>query len=134
MKDGSDAYSEMLDIFGAEGARKAQTGALQLYVGTVLGLDPLEIEVNETTQSAADGNLWINPQLTASAQISTPATLGGISGTLTLDGERQTITEGSLAGTLSMELPSQALAVGDLVILLTRDQQSFFVLCKEVKL
>ena len=44
------------------------------------------------------------------------------------------IKGGTAAGNVSATVPAPGFSAGDRLILLTRDQQTFYILCKEVRL
>lgn len=138
MGNGTSPYTELLEAFGHEGARQALSGALKLYLGTVTRAEPLEISVNGTTQRAGDGRLWCNPALLPGclrkARLEEPAGTIGAS-TDCAEGSISQLTatgSGSLSGTIS--LTDHGFAAGDRLLLLSSDQQTFYILCKEVHL
>lgn len=161
MDTGTSPYTDILEAIGVEGARRASAGALRLYLGTVTRVQPLEVTVNGTPQRAEDGKLWCNSALlhgcARTARLDDPAgeldatlsapsgtigasvncALGGISqltanGSGSLSGTISANGSGSLSGTLT--LTDHGFAVGDTLLLLSPDQQTFFILCKEVHL
>lgn len=138
MADGTNPYNEMLEIFARAGSERAQSGALRLYLGVVTSVDPLEISVNGTPQRAADGKLWCNPALlpgqVRKARLDGPAGTIGASVDCAMGSISQITAYGSggLSGTLTLTDPG--FSVGDTLILLSPDQQTFYILCKEAHL
>lgn len=138
MDNGLSPYTDLLDAFGSEGGKAARAGALQLYLGIVTSVSPLEVSVNGTPQRAAGGKLWCNPALLP--EDVRAARLDGLSGRLgaSVNCSRGSISQltatgsGSLSGTLA--LADHGFAAGDTLLLLSRDQQTFYILCKEVPL
>lgn len=138
MEKGTSPYTAMLEACGHEGARQARAGALRMYLGTVTKISPLELSVNGTPQRAADGKLWCNPALLPNHDRT--ARLDNLAGTVGASvncamGSISQITaygSGGLSGTLTLTDPG--FAVGDTLILLSPDQQTFYILCKEVHL
>lgn len=130
----TDAYSGMIGLFAEAGRDKAQAGALQLFLGTVTQVSPLIVSIAGTTQRAEDGRIWCNTAMTETRQISAAASLSGGSGTMKLGDDPQTVSEVQISGTLVSSLSPAALAVGDTLVLLTQDQQIFYILCKEARL
>lgn len=125
-------YVEILNAAGNEGKRRASKGALNMFLGTVVKANPITINVNSITVQAGKGNLWINPQLLAksiqirntfsASTLNAPVMCGDAAGSVTSFN-----AEGSGVATIEADLKT-----GDVVVLLTRDQQSFYILCKEV--
>ena len=138
MEKGTSPYTAILEACGHEGARQARAGALRLYLGVVTSVDPLEISVNGTPQRAADGKLWCNPALlpgqVRKARLDGPAGTIGASVDCAMGSISQITAYGSggLSGTLTLTDPG--FSVGDTLILLSPDQQTFYILCKEVHL
>lgn len=134
MKNGSEAYSGMMTLFAGEGARRAQDGALQLFLGTVVTPDPLTIDVAGTLQRADEGKLWCNPELILDRDIETTAGMSGPAGYLRSGLETIPITGGTLDYSHAYVHKPPLFAVGDRLVLLTADQQTFYIICKEVAL
>lgn len=138
MDTGTSPYTDILEAIGVEGARRASAGALRLYLGTVTRVSPLEISVNGTTQRAADGKLWCDPALlpgcARTARLDSPSGTVGASVNCSMGSISQIAANGSgsLSGTLT--LTDHGFAVGDTLLLLSPDQQTFYILCKEVHL
>lgn len=138
MDSGTSPYTDMLETFARESERRAQDGSLQLYLGIVTKVQPLEISVNGTPQRAADGKLWCNPALlpghAREAKLENPSGTVGASVNCSMGSISQLTAagSGSLSGTLT--LTGHGFAAGDTLLLLSRDQQTFYILCKEVHL
>ena len=141
METGSDPYTALLRSFGAAGAVQANKGALQMFLGIVKRPSPLEIDVNGTVQRAADGNIWCNQELVIDRNLKTTAEIDEISGLLEpVYGQvgmaslsSLAVYDGKLSTKVEANIPAPGFAEGDRLIMLTRDQQSFYILCKEVR-
>lgn len=138
MDNGSSPYTDMLETLARESGRAARSGGLQLYLGIVTKVQPLEISVNGTPQRAADGNLWCNPALlpdyAREAEIEKPSGVVAASVDCSMGSISKLTAFGSgrVSGTLT--LADHGFAAGDTLLLLSRDQQTFYILCKEVPL
>lgn len=138
MENGTSPYTEILKTIGHEGARQASAGALQMYLGVVTQAAPLELTVCGATQRAVDGNLWCDPALLPEtirkARLDAPlgtveASVNCPTGTIS---QISASGSGSVSGTLT--LTDYGFAVGDTLLLLSPDRQTFYILCKEVRL
>lgn len=109
-------------------ASRAGKGALQAFLGVVKSEDPLEIEVGSTVQRASDGKLYCNPQLLKDYGRETE--LQNLTGEL---GGLGTVSGGTLLAKKAV-CKDLGFSAGDNLILLTKDQQLFYILCKEVLL
>lgn len=134
MNDSENAYAQIVDTLGRVGAERAAAGTLRIYLGTVLQVDPLVVDVCGTQQRQDEGRLWCNPALLA-------GDLGGVllsdvAGALTIapigDSALLTATGGSLRA--QARRASAAFSAGDQLLMLTPDQQTFYILSKEVRL
>lgn len=138
MSNGSNPYNEMLEIFARAGSERAQSGALRLYLGIVKSVDPLEISVDGTTQRAADGKMWCNPALLPDylrkAKLSEPSGTIGASVDCSMGAISQLTAAGSGALQAKLTLTDYGFDAGNHLLLLSRDMQTFFILCKEVPL
>lgn len=124
----NEPFVSMIQEVSSVAARQAQKGALQAFLGVVKSVEPLEIEVGSTVQRASDGKLYCNPQLLK--DYSREVTLESVTGELNEVGP---VSGGTLDGK-PMKTTDFGFKAGDNLILLTRDQQLFYVLCKEVLL
>lgn len=138
METGSDPYTTLLQAFGGAGAEQANRGALRMFLGTVKRASPLEIDVNGTVQRAADGNIWCNPALvpghTYDAAIANPTGTIRASVNCGSGGISQLTAGGSGTLSASLTLRDAGFSAGDRLVLLTGNQQTFYILCKEVQL
>ena len=124
----NEPFVEAVQALSGFAKRQAERGALQAFLGKVKSVEPLEIEVGTTVQRASDGNLYCNPQLMK--EYSREMTLDGLTGELQDLGP---VTGGKLS-VKAAKTTDFGFKAGDNLILLTKDQQVFFILCKEVLL
>ena len=138
MASGTNPYNEMLEIFGRAGSEQARSSALQLYLGIVKSVEPLELTVDGTPQRAADGKIWCNPALLPDypRKAKLEETTGTIGASVNCGTGAISQLTATGSGTLNtkLTLTDHGFAVGDHLVLLSRDQQTFFILCKEVHL
>lgn len=124
----NEPFVEAVQALSGFAKRQAERGALQAFLGKVKSVEPLEIEVGTTVQRASDGKLYCNPQLLK--DYSREMTLDGLTGELQEPGP---VTGGKLS-VKAAKTTDFGFKAGDNLILLTKDQQVFFILCKEVLL
>lgn len=115
-----DPYNRMVDAMQQAGQGAGKSGALHCYLGTVLSASPLKVDVAGTTQEAA--HFYIADSL-LQGHTEAVALSGLTASTGTVDG-----------GTATLTAREPGLQAGDLVLLLTDDDQTFYLLDKVVHL
>ncbi len=127
---GGDAFGRLYEAMRRAGSGGA--GGLRVRLGTVLAASPLKIDVAGTTQEAE--RFYIADRL-RKGHGETVALRGG-SGGFSANGHTHAVTldAGTLQiGGAELVLDSPVLRAGDLVLLLTEDDQTFYLLDKVVR-
>lgn len=107
-------YSKFINLL------KPKENSLELFQGKVIKVSPLTIDAAGITLSRNE--LMVNTMI-----LKHDVSISDISGFLNTDSSELTITDGELGAKCSLNL-----SVGDTVLLVTLDQQLFYVLCKVV--
>lgn len=115
-----DPFDRILETMRDVGGKAGRKGALILRHGTVLTADPLTVDVTGTTQTA--DHFYIADRLQQGHTEAVTIT-GLTSSTGTVDGDEATLA-----------VRESVLQPGDDVILLTDDDQTFYIQDKVVKL
>ena len=115
-----DPYSGFIRLMQEAGQPKGPVGPVHLRLGTVLSADPLAVDVAGTTQEA--GRFYISHRLEP-----VPCLVSAHSG-------HPGSSDGSLYTPHCVAVQAEpVLKTGDEVLLLTEDDQIFFVIDKVVK-
>ena len=127
-----DGYSRIYEAMRKAGGEGAQAGRLRLRLGTVRAVSPLSVEVAGTEQEAE--RFYICRRLvrghTEKIQLTGGAggfTANGSSHSVSIDSGTVQITR------LTATLEEPVLQAGDLVLLLTDDDQTFYLIDKVVQ-
>lgn len=127
-----NAYSEIVGLMREAGAPGGPGEPVRLRLGTVLSAEPLRVDVAGTTQEGA--RFHVSRRLLAGygETVTLRGGRGGFSangGThgVSLDAETLAVNE------TRMTLAEPALRAGDAVLLLTEDDQTFYLVDKVVK-
>lgn len=125
----NDIFTEMYETLGG-GQPEGNANALHIRLGTVLAVEPLTVDVGGTTQEA--DRFYLCDRLRAGhAEKVSPA--GNLS--ITASCPNGSHTNASVnSGTLTVTQRASPLAVKDAVLLLTEDDQIFFLIDKVVHL
>lgn len=125
-----DAYGRLYGAMVAAGQAGARDASLRLRLGTVRAAEPLKVDVAGTDQESA--RFYIADRLlkghretvspSGSLSVSASCPFGSHSGA------------GVGGGTLVVTLQEPVLRPGDLVLLLTEDDQTFYLIDKVVRL
>ncbi len=136
-----DAYSEMIDVMRAAGQPAIPVGHAHLRLGTVLSADPLSVDVAGTTQEAE--RIYISHRLVQEHQELLRLDCVGVYQHFSLSvacpaSAHVSSSATAASGTLNTPrcVATQAepvLKPGDEVLLLTEDEQVFFLIDKVVK-
>ncbi len=141
-----DAYDAIYSAMRTAGAQAAAEGAVRLRLGTVLSASPLKLDVAGTIQEVE--RIKICRGLTAGSACraslqGTGQTAGGVSGPVTYrkNGLIQSaeVVEGTLSAQsvevadLTLTRLELGLKAGDVVLLLTDDDQTFYLIDKVVQ-
>jgi len=114
-----DPYSRLRRMIRTEGAGAAQEGALRITPGTVLSTSPFTVDVAGTTQEAE--RVYISARLLQGH--TEPVALSGLTcATGAVDGSEAVLT-----------VRKPVLQAGDTVLLLTNDNQTFYLIDKVVQ-
>lgn len=114
-----DPYSRLLEVMRDEGAGAAREGALQITRGTILASTPLTLDVDGTTQEAE--RVYISARLLEGH--TEPVSLSGL-----------TCATGAVDGSEAvLAVREPVLKAGDTVLLLTEDNQTFYLMDKVVQ-
>lgn len=125
-----DGYGRLYGAMVAAGREGGRSGTVRLRLGTVLSVEPLRVEVAGTNQEAA--RFYIADRLvkghretvSPSGSLSVSASCAyGVHASAGIGG-----------GTLDVTLTKPVLQKGDLVLLLTEDDQTFYLIDKVVRL
>lgn len=126
----TDPYTALLDVMQEAGGAGAPQGTLRPMLGTVLTADPLTVDVGGTTQEAE--RFYISARLLEGYQETyTPSGTLAIRASCSLSSHDSMTVSG---GTLTLTNPEPVLKAGDLVLLLTEDSQTFYLIDKVVHL
>lgn len=134
-----NAYSELADMINEAGRPKGPVGPAHLRLGTVLTADPLKVDVAGTIQEA--DRFYISHRLVKGHQELLELEADGVNGDLSIHASCGYGSHSSMSvhsGTLNTPhcLATQAepvLKPGDEVLLLTEDDQVFYLMDKVVK-
>lgn len=127
-----DGYSRIYEAMRKAGGEGAKSGRLRLRLGTVRAVSPLSVEVAGTEQEAE--RFYICHRLVRghTEKIKLADGAGGFSangGTLSVSIDAGTVQITRLTATLE----EPVLQAGDLVLLLTDDDQTFYLIDKVVQ-
>jgi len=112
-------YTRLRNLMRTEGAKQAETDALRMTCGTVLSTSPLTLNVEGTPQEAE--RIYISARLLKGH--TEPVTLSGL-----------TCSTGAVDGSeAEIEVREPVLKAGDTVLLLTDDDQTFYLIDKVVQ-
>lgn len=114
-----DPYTRMRKLMQDEGAGAARAGALRIARGTVLSASPLALDVEGTPQEAE--RVYLCAGL-LQGHTESVALSGLTSSTGTVDGSEAVLT-----------VREPVLQAGDTVLLLTDDNQTFYLIDKVVQ-
>lgn len=114
-----DPCSRLLKLMRTEGSGAAQEGALRITLGTVLSTSPLTLDVAGTLQEAE--RVYICARL-LQGHMEQAALSGLTCATGTVDGSEAVL-----------EVREPILKAGDTVLLLTNDNQTFYLMDKVVQ-
>ena len=126
-----DAFERIYRTMRQAGADEAQGGALRLRLGRVLSAEPLSVDVSGTTQEAT--RFYICDRLRREHR-ETVNLLGG-SGGFSANNYTHGVTldDGTLAlRDVTLQQAEPVLQEGDTVLLLTGDDQTFYLIDKVV--
>jgi len=135
-----DIYSEFVDVMREAGAPKSPVGAAHIRLGTVLSADPLRLDVAGTTQEGE--RIYISHRLLKEHWELLRLDCAGVteqySLTVSCPISAHSGSSASSSGTLATPhcVATQAepvLKPGDEVLLLTEDDQIFYLIDKVVK-
>ncbi len=126
-----DAFEKLYRLMRQAGGEESRAGGLRLRLGTVRGADPLRVDVGGTEQEA--GRFYIAERLLQGSR--EQVTLSGGSGGFTANGGSHSVS--LVADTLrisdtALTRAEPVLRPGDRVLLLTEDDQTFYLLDKVV--
>ncbi len=127
-----DGYSRIYEAMRKAGGEGAQAGRLRLRLGKVKAVSPLSVEVAGTEQEAA--RFYVCRRLLAGHK--EKISLSGGEGGFTANGGSHgvSVDPGTVQLTqLTRTLEEPALQAGDLVLLLTEDDQTFYLIDKVVQ-
>ena len=127
-----DGYSRIYEAMRKAGGEGAQAGRLRLRLGTVRAVSPLSVEVAGTEQEAE--RFYICHRLVRghAEKIQLTGGAGGFSANSGTHGV--SIDSGTVQITrLTAMLEEPVLQAGDLVLLLTDDNQTFYLIDKVVQ-
>ncbi|WP_369284015.1 DUF2577 family protein [Oscillibacter sp. GMB15532] len=132
-----DPFSGLYNLMRTAGQEDAPTGAARLRRGTVRTVSPLTIDVAGTTQEA--DRFYISHRLTADHAEKLTVSGDRISGALDVSagfipGDRasMTISDGAAVFKAVATQDDPVLQEGDEVLLLTADDQTFYIIDKVV--
>ena len=126
-----DGYSRIYAAMRKAGGEGAQAGRLRLRLGTVRAVSPLSVEVAGTEQEAE--RFYICHRLVR-GQAEKIQLTGGAGFTANGSSHSVSIDSGTVQITrLTATLEEPVLQAGDLVLLLTDDDQTFYLIDKVVQ-
>ncbi|WP_295581092.1 DUF2577 family protein [uncultured Oscillibacter sp.] len=128
-----DVFEKLYRLMRRAGGEESRAGGLRLRLGTVRAADPLQVDVGGTAQEAA--RFYIAQRLLRGFR--ERVTLSGGTGGFTANGGTHSVS--LVAGTLlvsdtELATAEPVLRAGDRVLLLTEDDQTFYLLDKVVHL
>lgn len=133
-----DPFSGLLNTMREEGQKAVPAGNARLLHGTVLSLTPLKIDVAGTTQEAE--RFYISHRLVSGHAEKLKVSGSAVSGALAISAScpngshsSMTISGGTVALDAVATQDGPVLKVGDVVLLLTADDQTFYILDKVVR-
>lgn len=134
-----NAYSELVSIMRETAKPKGPMGPIHLRLGVVLEADPLKVDVAGTIQEAE--RFYISHRLVKGHQELLELDCSGVNGNLSIQASCGYGSHSSMSvssGTLNTPrcVAAQAepvLKAGDEVLLLTEDDQTFYLMDKVVK-
>lgn len=127
-----DGYSRIYEAMRAAGGEGARSGMLRLRLGTVRTTSPLSVEVGGTEQEAERFYLCHRLVQGHAERVALSGGSGGFSANGGTHGV--SIDAGSLGITqVTQTLEAPVLQAGDLVLLLTDDDQTFYLIDKVVR-
>ena len=127
-----DGYSRIYEAMRAAGGEGARSGRLRLRLGTVRTASPLSVEVGGTEQEAERFYLCHRLVQGHAERVALSGGSGGFSANGGTHGV--SIDAGSLGITqVTQTLEAPVLQAGDLVLLLTDDDQTFYLIDKVVR-
>ena len=126
----NDSYGKLYQAMRQAGREAARSGALRLRQGTVLAVNPLKVDVAGTPQEAA--RFYIADRLRQGhTEKVSPAGSLAVSASCGYGSHQNAGVSG---GTLTVTTAAPVLQKGDLVLLLTDDDQTFYLIDKVVRL
>ncbi|WP_312611377.1 DUF2577 family protein [Oscillibacter sp.] len=132
-----DPFSGLYNLMRTAGQEDAPTGAARLRRGTVLTVSPLTIDVAGTTQEA--DRFYISHRLIAGHTEKLTVSGSGVSGALDISAscpmgshDDMSILRGTVALNAVATQDGPVLQAGDEVLLLTTDDQTFYIIDKVV--
>lgn len=133
-----DPFSGLYNLMRTAGQEDAPTGAAQLRHGKVLTVSPLTIDVAGTVQEAE--RFYISHRLVSGHAEKLTVSGSGVSGALEISAScplgshsSMTISGGTVALNAVATQDGPVLKAGDEVLLLTADDQTFYILDKVVR-
>lgn len=134
-----NAYSELADMINEAGRPKGPVGPAHLRLGTVLTADPLKVDVAGTIQEA--DRFYISHRLVKGHQELLKLEGDGVNGELSIHAScgygshsSMSVSSGTLASPHCLATQAEpVLKPGDEVLLLTEDDQVFYLMDKVVK-
>lgn len=121
-------FFEAISEISGYAEKRANRAGLQCYIGVVRTVEPFEVEIAGTIQRAANGNLYINPRLLQ--DYDRPVDLWNVSGDLTGLGG---FGDGEISAVHAIATDYD-FDTGDNLVVLSREQQTFYILCKVVQM
>lgn len=133
-----DPYSELYHIMRTAGQPDGPVGPAHLRQGKVLSVSPLKVDVAGTVQEA--DRFYISHRLLQGHAEQLDLQCSGVSGSLQISAScpygahsSMSVSSGVLAATAAAAQAEPVLKAGDLVLLLTDDDQVFYLMDKVVK-
>lgn len=133
-----DPYSGLYRIMQSAGGGAVPAGNARLRLGTVLSVMPLKIDVAGTEQEAA--RFWISHRLVDGHREKLRVTGSAVSGALAISAScgkgfhtSMDIHSGTVALDAVATQDGPVLVAGDTVLLLTEDDQIFYIIDKVVQ-
>lgn len=135
----TDPYTELLNVLQEAGGAGAPQGTLRPMLGMVLTVAPLTVDVAGTTQEAE--HFYISHRLLKGHTEKLTLDCSDVSGALAISAScsfgshsSMSVSSGTLSATANAEQAEPVLKEGDLVLLLTEDCQTFYLIDKVVHL
>lgn len=127
-----DGYDRIYETMRKAGGEEARAGRLRLRLGTVTAVSPLSVEVAGTEQEAE--RFYISCRLLAGHTENIKLTGGAGGFTANSGSHGVSVDPGTVRLTqLVQTLEEPALQAGDQVLLLTDDDQTFYLIDKVVR-